>query len=468
MATIEQTATDDTAWVAYELSTISLGDRRLDWRLLETASRLAARPTGSIHQACHDWADTRGAYRLLDNPKTTAPQILAPHQQRTCERMADEATVLVLQDTSLLDYSHHPAKQGLGPLGTTKQKLRGLLMHTALAVTTEGVPLGIVSQAFWARSDEVKAATPAARRKVPIAEKESIKWLNALDDTVHWAPPGTQVVTVGDSEADVFELFDHARTLQTDLLIRAGQPRALCAPEVGNIWDVMAAQPVAGHLRVHVAAHEDKPARDASVTVQFAPVTLRTPQHLQPRLANLPLAAILVQEVAPPPEVEPLLWLLLTTVAVPTFAAAVERIQWYCQRWKIEIYHKTLKSGCQVERSQLAKVERLLPLLALYSIIAWRLMWMTYLARHDPDAPCTTILAPSEWQALYAYTHKSTRLPSQVPTVADAVLWIARLGGYLARRHDGPPGVTVIWRGWQRLADITATWLIFHPHQTCG
>lgn len=468
MATIEYSVADDTEWVVDELSAISLGDKRLNWRLLRTASKLAAQPTGSINQACHDWADARGAYRLFDNEKTTASQILAPHQGRTRQRMADAPTVLVLQDTSLLDYSHHPAKQGLGPLGTPKQKSCGLLMHTALAVTPTGMPLGIVSQAFWARSAEVKAATPEARRKLPIAAKESIKWLNALDDTLHWAPPGARVVTVGDSEADVFELFDHARTKQTDLLIRAGQPRALCAPEVGNIWDVLAAQPVAGHLQVHVSARHGQPARDAVVTVQFASVTLRTPQHLQPRLANLPLDAVLVQEVAPPPDVEPLLWLLLTTVAVPTFTAAVERIQWYCQRWKIEIYHKILKSGCQVERSQLAKVERLLPLLALYSIIAWRLMWMTYIARHNPEAPCTTILAPPEWQALYAYTHKTTLPPAQVPTVADAILWIARLGGYLARRRDGPPGVTVIWRGWQRLSDITATWLIFHPEHTCG
>ncbi len=154
---------------------------------------------------------------------------------------------------------------------------------------------------------------------------------------------------------------------------------------------------------------------------------------------------------------------------VTSFADAQERLAWYGLRWHIEVYHKVLKSGCRVEQSQLATVERLLPYLALCSIIAWRLFWMTLVARHEPDAPCTLVLAEPEWQALYAFHHKTKTLPPAPPTVQEVVLWMAMLGGFLARKGDGSPGVTVLWRDWQRLSDITAAWLVFHPSlETCG
>ena len=156
---------------------------------------------------------------------------------------------------------------------------------------------------------------------------------------------------------------------------------------------------------------------------------------------------------APPAAATALEWLLLTTVPVLTFNDAVERIRWYRQRWQIEVYHKILKSGCAVEKCQLATAARLARFLALFAIIA----------RQQPDAPCTVVLADHEWRALNAHFRRSVQSPARVPTVAEAMLWIARLGGFLARRGDGHPGATVIWRGWQRLNDISDTWLIFNP-----
>lgn len=452
-----------TDWLSYELQDVALGDKRLDWRFRDSAAKLAARPSGSINQACDDWADTKATYRLFDNEKTTAEKIQLPHRKRTQERILGHKLILNLQDTSYLNYSHHPSKTGVGPIGTTQQRLTGLVMHTGLATTVTGLPLGILSQTFWARDKTAKQMTPDERRKVPIEEKESNKWLMALSQALEYLPEGTQMVTVGDSEADIFELFDRARTLHTDLLIRAGQDRCVCEPEIGHLWAVLDKVPCAGYRKVQVPKRNHEPARQAIVSVRYSPITLKAPQHLRKRMANLDLYAVLVQEENPPEGVTALCWLLLTTVPVLCWADALERIEWYCQRWQIEIYHKVLKSGCQVEKSQLATADRLFPLLALFSIIAWRLFWMTYIARHAPDAPCTTVLAEHEWRALYTFTHKSSPPPAQVPTVREAILWIAKLGGFLARRSDGPPGVTVVWRGWQRLSDISSAWLIFHP-----
>lgn len=463
MSSLEKESTSTSEWLKDELSGIALGDKRLNWRLQDTAEKLARHPSVSINQACDDWADTKATYRLFDNPKTTAAKILLPHQKRTKERIQGQPIILAVQDTTYVDYSAHPSKTGMGPIGTESQKLRGLVMHSTLALTTAGLPLGIVSQSLWARDEEPTQMTPAQRRKVPIAEKESNKWLAALTETVTYIPAGTQCVNVGDSEADIFELFDHARTLQTDLLVRAAQDRSVCEPAVGRLWRTLEASPLGGHLKVQLPERPGVAQREAIVAVRFAKITLRTPAHLRSRINDCPLYAVLAMEENPPAAVEPLCWLLLTTVPVLTFADAQERIHWYCHRWKIEVYHKILKSGCQVEKAQLATAERLQPMLALFAIIAWRLFWMTYLARHEPDAPCTAFLTPAEWHSLYAFIHKTTALPASIPSVQQTTRWIARLGGFLDRKHDGQPGVTVFWRGWQRLADISSVWLISHP-----
>lgn len=460
-------ATNET-WTAYELGAVVMGDQRLNWRVLDTASKLACRPNVSINQACDDWADTKATYRLFANAKTTAAKILAPHQKRTRERMASHARCLAIQDTSLLDYSHHPQTSGLGPIGTTQQQTQGLVMHSVLVTTLTGLPLGVISQHLWSRDKIPNQLTPEARRKLPIEEKESYKWLVGLRESIKDKPAQTRLITVGDSEADLFELFHEADQLKTDLLIRAGQNRSVCAPEVSRLWPLLEKQPIAGELTVHVAKREEQPAREAVVTVRYMSLSLKAPAHLRQRMGPLALYGILVHEADPPPTVEPLCWLLLTTVPVNTFAEAVERTGWYCHRWQIEILHKILKSGCRIEQAQLAAVDRLKPLIALYTIIAWRLFWLTFLARTTPDALATAILAPHELSALYQFLHHRPLPDTLLPTVHQATRWIAQLGGFLNRKRDGEPGVTVIWRGWQRLADIADAFLAFHPPPLVG
>ena len=459
---LEQEENQD--WLELELGEVSLGDKRLNWRLIDTGKKLASKPSGSINQACDDWADTKASYRLFENEKTTPEKILKPHQERAKERIVGHERVLAIQDSSYLDYSHHPTKKGMGPIGTPEQNITGMIMHTTLITTCAGLPLGIAGQEIWSRPEEVKQMSSSERRKLPIEDKESHKWLKGINHAVKAIPDGTKVVNVCDAEADIFELFDHARTLKTDILIRAAQNRSVSEPEVGRLWAILGSRKVAGHLKVQVPARDNEPKRTAIVTVRHESLTLKTPQHLRKTMKDIPLYGVLVQEENPPPGVKnPLCWLLLTTASVLSFEDAVERIQWYRQRWQIEVYHKVLKSGCHVERSQLATAKRLHSFIALLSIIAWRLFWITHIRRHDPDAPCTLVLTTHEWHSLYAFHHRTNHLPTEPPTVTQVTLWIAQLGGFLARKHDGHPGVTVIWRGWQRLSDISAAWLLFHP-----
>jgi len=450
------------SWVQQELGAVTLGDKRLNQRLLATAEQLAAQPTAPLNQACADWAATKASYRLFQNKRVAEAAILAPHQTQTQARMAEHELVLAVQDTTYLDYSTHPQTTGLGPIGTPRQQLRGLVQHTTLALTPAGLPLGILAQEIWARDPEAPELSAYERRKRPIAEKESYKWLTALRKTVQQTPVGTTVVSVCDREADIYELFVEAERLATGLLVRATQDRALLDPETGKVWATVSAAPVQGHVQVHVPARHDEPARDAIVTVQSCQVTLKPPWRPkrldQEPLPPISLDVVLVQEVTPPDHVTPLEWLLLTNVPVRTFTDAVERVQWYRCRWHIEVYFKVYKSGCRVEDCRLGTVERLQRFLTLSSVIAWRLYWLTHINRQLPEAPCTLILTAVEWHTLYAKMQRTTHFPAQPPTVRQAVHWIARLGGFLARRRDGAPGITAIWRGWQRLQDMVDIW----------
>lgn len=214
-----------------------------------------------------------------------------------------------------------------------------------------------------------------------------------------------------------------------------------------------------------ITGNQTRAARHATVTIRFCRVTLKPPTRPLPsQMPPVTLTAILVREEHPPATIdEPIEWLLLTNTAVSTFADAVRVVGWYCGRWQIEVYHKILKSGCQVEDSRLQTAACLQNYLALMAIIAW---WLTYINRTDPNQPCTVVLTTPEWQALYLRIHKTSAFPKKLPTVRQVIRWIAQLGGFLGRKSDGEPGITVIWRGWQRLQDTAATWCLMvneHP-----
>ncbi len=278
-------------------------------------------------------------------------------------------------------------------------------------------------------------------------------------------------MTIADREADIFAFLAEADALDAEYVTRAAQDRRLKG-ETSLLWAHMATQEVIGTVTVEVVAKAGKVARHAELQVRLARVTLQPPQRPadDPDVWLEPLAvwALWLHERAAPDGVEPLDWLLLTNVPIQTWQDATERIDWYCRRWLIEVWHKLLKSGCTIEDCRLESAERLKPYLTLMSIIAWRLFWLTHINRQAPEACCTTILADHEWKALYTTIHRRATLSPTPPTVRQAIRWIAQLGGFLGRKGDGEPGIITIWRGWSRLTDMAYLYLITHPTENTG
>jgi hypothetical protein len=451
----------DASWAEDEFGEADLGDVRRTARLVQLATVLGAQPSASLPHATDDLATLKAAYRFFDNDYVRTEAMLASHVQSTKRRLRPVPLVLAVQDTTYLDWTDHPATDGLGPLAAPSHQ--GLLAHTTLAITAERVPLGLLAQQVWAREKEVRRHQDHKQR--PIADQESQKWLTSLDALIaaRAACPDTQFVSVGDREADVYDLFLLDRPSGVDLLVRAAQDRKVDHPE-RYLWAAMTTAAVAATVSVHMGARAGHAARDATVQVRWRQVTLRPPNSRQrEKLPTITVWAVWAVEPHPPPGVEPIEWLLLTTVPIKTADDALERLEWYACRSGSEVWHKVVKSGCRIEDRQLETAERLIRCLTLYSVIAWRILYATMLARAVPDVPCTVLLDADEWQGLYCRIHRVALAPEQPPTLRQAVRWIAQLGGFLGRKGDGEPGVSVLWKGFQHLVDVTAMYRIMRP-----
>jgi hypothetical protein len=448
-------------WATQEFGLVDLGDSRRTDRLVELASVLAAKPSASFPAAL-DTAQLKAAYRFFNTEAVKPEAILAGHIQATYGRLQSVGRVLAVQDTTFLDWTAHPQTKGLGPLGSAKQQ--GLVVHSTLAFSQERVPLGLLAQQVWARDAAEYAALPDRRTRA-INDKESHKWLTSLEAVVaaHAACPQTHLISVGDREADVYDLFIAPRPAGVDLLVRATQDRCVAERE-HRLWAAVAAEPISAELTVHVPRHAGQPARVARLSLRWRQVRLKPPKHRKEE--GLPAVTVWVVwavELAPPEGVTKLEWLLLTTVPVRTTAEAIERLEWYSVRWGIEVWHRVLKSGCRIEQRQLETAERLRRSLSLFSVIAWRILYAVWLSRTLPEAACSALLEPDEWQALYCAIHQVALAPTTPPSLHQAVRWIAQLGGFLGRKHDGEPGATVLWKGFQRLADLTLMYRVMSP-----
>jgi Transposase DNA-binding/Transposase Tn5 dimerisation domain len=445
---------DATSWAVTEFADAELGDLRRTQRLVQLAHVLAQRPGAALPEACGSGAMLKAAYRFFTNDAIAPDDMLQSHIEATYSRLDAVPLVLAVQDTTEANWTHLRATTGLGPLGCTA--CQGLLVHTTLAITPDRVPLGLLAQQVWAR-DPDDIGKRARRKRLPISQKESQKWLHSLDavSTARAGCPTTRLVSVGDREADVYAVLAAPRPAGVELLIRASWNRCVNAPQ-RDVWDTVAAQPVAAQLGLHVPRRGPQPAREATLALRFCPLTLRPPQHRKAEgFPAVTLWAVQVCEVEPPAEGEPIEWLWLTTVAVETVDDAIERVQWYSCRWGIEVWHRILKSGGHLEARQFQTAARLRRALTLYSVLAWRIFYATMLARAVPDVPWSVLLEPDEWQALYCAIHRVPIPPAEPPTLGQAVTWIAQLGGFVGRRRSDRPGPEVLWRGFQHLGDLT-------------
>lgn len=420
-----------------------------------------ARPTANLPQCCASRAKTKAAYRFLEHEHTTMHTLLQPHYRATEARLAHEAVVLAVQDTTSLNYTTHAATDGLGPIGSWPKGPQGLHLHSTLAFSTSGTPLGLVNVQCWAREAN-SFGKKAKRHSLPIEEKESYKWIvsyRALG-AIQKRCRKTMLVSVGDREADIYELFAEALADPNGakLLVRAEHNRQV-QHEQGLLWPTLEAQPVSGIQVLQVPRQGTRPAREARLSIRFAAVALAAPTGHKGKAA-LPVWAVLAQEEQAPAGVKPLEWMLLTTVAVENFEQATQRLQWYARRWGIEVLHRTLKSGCRIEQRQLGQADRLEACLAIDLVVAWRIFYLTKLGREVPQAPCTVYFEEAQWKALMAFTSANPVPPDSPPSLREAIRLVAMLGGFLGRKGDGEPGTQSLWLGLQRLDDIVAMWRV--------
>ena len=446
-------------WAEEELGEAEIGDRRLSKRLVSIAQAFYARPQANIPQACQTRAETKAAYRFLDHPETSMETILEPHYQATVARMSREAVILAVQDTTTLNYSAHPATENLGPIGYSKDRGMGLLLHDTMAFNREGTPLGLLDVQCWAR-DGGDFGKKKRRHNLPIKEKESYKWLVSFRKVAEAQKqcPQSMVVSVGDREADVYQFFELALSdpLGPKLLIRAEQDRLLAEGQ-GHLWEKMAEQEVSGIQEIHVPRQKNRRARVARLEVRFARITLKSPKN-EKRRRELTLWAVWAKETEVPPKGEPIEWMLLTTLPVSTFEEAIEKLAWYTIRWGIEVYHRTLKSGCKVQERQLGHADRIETCLGVDMVVAWRIFHLAKLGRETPDVPCTVFFEQAEWKALVAHITQNPKPSEHPPTLREAMRMVASLGGFLGRNGDGEPGTKSLWLGLQRLDDLSLMW----------
>jgi hypothetical protein len=429
------------------------------------ATDFAQRPTAPIPQACGSWDRTKAAYRFFDNDAVEPEAILAAHVQATVQRMQAHQRVLCVQDTTTLNYSSHPHTQGLGPIAHNRDKTLGLFLHATLALSLAGQPLGLLQAQTWARSGRHFGRSSHQRNRTPRAQKESQKWMESLSacQTLAAQCVGTTLINVADREGDLYDLFQQALAPsagpKVHLLVRAQHDRQVAHPQK-YLWDLLAAQRPQARLQIQVPRKDGQPGRLATLAIRFTPVTLRPP-CLKPDQPSISLWAVEAREPRAPKGAKAICWRLLTTLPLITAAAAIEKVRWYALRWQIEVVHKVLKSGCQIEQRQLETTARLQRVLMVDLIVAWRVLSLCKAARQTPEGLASDWLSGDEWRALWCYQHERPCPPRRSPTLRQAVRWIAQLGGFLARRRDGEPGPIVVWRGLRELQAITAAWKRF-------
>jgi len=459
-------------WLEEALLSSAFSDQRLGKRFCRLTRQLAGKLGQSIPLACQDWSSVKAAYRFLSNPRVDEAAILAGHFAATRQRVqATEGPILVVHDTTQFTYARessqaigvlHRSYAGYGQDGRPRlHTVCGVLMHSSLALTPEGLPLGLAAIKFWTRS--AFKGTNALKGKVngtriPIETKESLRWLENLQQATELLGEPERHVHIGDRESDIYELFCAAEQSHTQFLLR------ICADRVADdgqrtLSQVLRRTKAKAVHRVEVRDEKGK-VSEATVAVKYVRTKVYPPEGKQKKYPPLVVTAIQARETAPPRGRERIDWKLLTNLPVHSRKEALEKLTWYAMRWKIETFHKILKSGCRAEASRLRTAERIVNLIAVFCILSWRIFWMTMMNRVAPAAAPTVALTPLETHLLDRLLCDETTPPHRRRRFSDYLRKIARLGGYLARAKDPPPGNMVVWRGLSRLTDIELGFIV--------
>lgn len=453
----------ESKWLDRELAGCEFKDARLSKRFRRLIEQTEDAVGESIPLACQDWANTKAAYRFFSNERVSEDDILGGHFEATSERVAaGEGPVLVLHDTT--EFSFH--REQPDAIGFTRsmhrgrhktdrrrhRKVCGILMHSALAVTREGLPLGLAAAKFWTRK-KFKGDSARKRgdlKRIPTEKKESARWPENLRLASERLGP-ERCVHVGDREGDIYEFFSEAAAAGTHFLVRSKVDR-WAGDGDHTIADEMAEVKLKGLHRIDVT-NEHGETRRATLEIKYREIRVLPPIGKQKHLPALTLTVLHAVERDPPKRGKGIDWKLITDLPVLSRQDAIEKLEWYALRWKIEVFHKILKSGCKIEESKLRTADRLVNLIAVCCILSWRIFWMTMVNRSNPTAPPASALTDLEIRLLDHVVADQTNTPPP-GSISRYLIKIARLGGYLARAGDPPPGNKLMWKGFTRLTDI--------------
>lgn len=433
---------------------MDINDKTLSKRVERTLEQLSSAPSASISSACKNVHQAKAVYRLISNEKFTAEAVMTTSREETKRRIMEsgERVIIIPQDTTTLNYSGLRQTEGLGDISDKRNNL-GIMLHTAIAVGENGETFGILSEKAWVRPKE-EYGKKSKRKQLPIEEKESYKWLETIEKAeISKEVKGIECIHVCDREGDIYEFFAKASLEGLKYICRRAQNRITinCGEEVSTNG-YLGGLPVAGEILVNVPrdSHTQREGRSARLEIKYG-TTLLKRTAVVAKHEKIPetvqVSLISAQEIDCPEGVEAISWQLVTNDNIETVDNAITCVKRYMQRWKIETFHYVLKSGCAIEKLESSTAEKLIKLIALYSVIALQIMILTFLARSNPDASCEIAFEEDEWKILYKVVMKVKSLPEKPPTIKEAVIMIAKLGGFLARKSDGFPGVTVIWRG---------------------
>lgn len=459
-------------WTDETFKDLNLGDKRLDARTKKVLESLAKSPGESIPRCFHSWSETLACYRLFNNDRVSPEKLLVPHREATVERMKKEEVILCINDTTSLDFTGKDSIEGLGTLETDYTK--GLWLHPTIAVTPNRICLGIIKAEIWTRINSIKhrSLKSSLRNNTPIEEKESYRWIQSYYSACDLAErlPETQFISVADRESDIMELLLAAqeqkrRGRAADLIIRSNHDRRLLNEDSQQnsltLKKALQQAPSCGEAEFILRSREGKPSRVVKQTIKAIRVTLKPKRIKGKTYEAVTINAIMAEEINPPEGEDKICWLLLTTLPIDTLENILKVIEYYLCRWEIEVFFKVIKSGCQVEERNLREADRLENMLAMFMIVAWRVMYVMMMGRECPHLSSTTIFKEAEWKAVYKICNKTSPLPDTPPLLGELINMIASLGGYLGRKNDPPPGPKTMWKGMQRMFDFTLAWEAF-------
>lgn len=457
----------DNGWIEEELSNTSLKDERLRKRFRVLLEQLWNGIGQTIPFVCQDWANTKAAYRFLSNERIKEEQLLAGHFQLTKKRVEAHQCewILVIQDTTEFSFQREN-KEAIGvtrivPTGVDlfgkpiQYKKCGILMHSSLAISDTGLPLGLTAIKFWTR-EQFKGTNALKRHinptRIPIEQKESYRWLENLKQSTALLQEPKRCVHIGDRESDIYELFCIAQELGTHFLVRTCVNR-LIEDGSSTIADKMSAVELKGLHRIELQ-DADGNKTEIPLAIKYQQINVLPPIGKQKKYPGLSLTIIHAEEEQDPTNRDKIVWKLATNLPITSLEQAIEKLDWYALRWRIETFHKILKSGCKAEASKLRTAQRISNLIAIFCILSWRIFWMTMINRCSPDASPQLVLTPEEINLLDKLVKGKTQHDHRTKNLSYYLTKIAQLGGYLARKSDPPPGNIVMWRGLSRLTDI--------------